>query len=98
PRQRCVLLEDAAELGEGRCADALHRSRAERGLEQVARVESAARSRAGADQRVDLVDEEDRVRLVLQMLENALEALLEIAPIFGAGEQGAHVERIDDGV
>ena len=66
PRQRRVLLEDAAVLGEGGRADALHRAGRQRGLQQVAGVERAARRGAGADQRVDLVDEQDRVRLVLQ--------------------------------
>ena len=33
----------------------------QRGLEQVRRVERAARRRAGADDRVDLVDEQDRL-------------------------------------
>ncbi len=66
-----------------------------RGLEQVAGVERAARGRAGADQRVDLVDEQDRVGLLLQLLQHALQALLEVAAVLGAGEQRAHVERVD---
>ena len=49
---------------------------------------------AGADQRVDLVDEKDRVRVVDQLLEHRLQALLEVAAILGAGEQRAHVERV----
>jgi hypothetical protein len=54
--------------------------------------------RAGADQRVDLVDEENGVGLVLQLLEHALQALLEVAAVLGAGQQRAHVERVDGGV
>ena len=54
-----------------------------------------AGGRAGADQRVDLVDEEDRVGVVDQLLEHRLQALLEVAAILGAGEQRAHVERVD---
>ncbi len=95
PRQRRVLLEDAAVLGEGGRADALHLPAAQRRLEQVARVEGAAGGRAGADQGVDLVDEQDRARLVLERLEHALEALLEVAAVLGAGQQRAHVERVD---
>ena len=96
PRQGRVLLEDAPVFGERGGADALHRARAEGGLQQVARVERAARRRACPDQGVDLVDEEDRVRLVLEVLEHALQALLEITAVLGAGQQGAHVERVDD--
>ena len=70
----------------------------QRRLEQVAGVERAARGGAGADQRVDLVDEQDRVRLVLQRLQHALQALLEVAAVLGAGQQRAHVERVDGGI
>lgn len=44
---------------------------------------------------MDFVDEQDGVRLVLERLEHALEALLEIAAVLGAGQQRAHVQRID---
>jgi hypothetical protein len=47
-----------------------------------------------ADQRVDLVDEQDRVRIVHQLLEHGLQALLEIAAVLRPREQRAHVERI----
>ena len=36
-------------------------------LDQVRRVHHAARGRAGADHRVDLVDEQDRARLLLEL-------------------------------
>ena len=93
-RERVVLLEDAAVLVVGRRADALERPGRQRGLEQVGRVERAAGGRAGADQRVDLVDEEDRVGIVDELLQHRLQALLEVAAILGAGEQRAHVERV----
>jgi hypothetical protein len=68
------------------------------GLSRLAGVQRAAAGRTGADQRVDLVDEEDRVGLVLQLLEHALQALLEVAAVLGAGQQRAHVQRVDGGV
>ena len=37
------------------------------------------------------------LRLVLQLLEHALQALLEVAAVLGAGQQRAHVQRIDGG-
>ena len=42
---------------------------------------------------MDLVDEQDRVLVLLDLLHHLLEALLEIAAIARAGEQRAHVER-----
>ena len=95
PRQRVVLLEDLPVLVVGRRADALQRAGRQRGLQQVGRVERAARRRAGADDRVDLVDEQDRLRVLGELLQHRLQALLEIAAVFRAGEQRAHVERVD---
>ena len=66
----------------------------QRRLQQVGRVERAARRRAGADDRVDLVDEQDRLRALGQLLQHRLQPLLEVAAVLGAGEQRAHVERI----
>jgi hypothetical protein len=93
-----VLLEHAAEFGIGRCADALQCARRQGRLEQVGCVHGAARCGTGADQGMDLVDEKDGVRIVRQLLEDPLQALLEIAPIFGTGQQGAHVQAIHRGV
>ena len=64
-----------------------------RRLEQVRRIHRAAGGGAGADHGVDLVDEHDRARIGLDLLDHLLEALLEIAAIARAGEQRAHVER-----
>ena len=97
-RERVVLLEHAAVLDVGGGADALQLAVGERRLEQVGGVQRAARGGAGADHGVDLVDEQDRVRVVDQLLEHRLQALLEIAAVLGAGEQRAHVERVDGGL
>jgi hypothetical protein len=51
---------------------------------------------AGADHRVDLVDEQDGVGELLQLVHDRLQPLLEIAAVAGAGQQRAHVERVDD--
>ena len=53
------------------------------------------RGRAGADHGVDLVDEQDRAGLRLELRQHRLQPLLEIAAIARAGEQRAHVERED---
>ena len=97
-RQRMVLLEHAAEFRERGRADALQLAVRQGRLEQVRGVERAARGRTGADDRVDLVDEQDAVRRVLQLLQHGLQALLEVAAVLGAGQQRAHVQRIHDGI
>ncbi len=62
-------------------------------LQQVGGVDRALGG-AGADDRVQLVDEEDDLALGgLDLLEHGLEPLLELAAVLGAGEQGADVER-----
>ena len=51
---------------------------------------------AGADDRVELVDEEDDLPLrVGDLLEHRLEPLFELAAVLRAGDQRAHVERDD---
>ena len=47
------------------------------------------------DERVQLVDEEDRVVGVAQLLDDLLEPLLELAAVLGAGHQRADVEGQD---
>ena len=44
---------------------------------------------------MDLVDEQDRAGDLLQFVDHALEALLEIAPVLGAGDERAHIQRVD---
>ena len=48
---------------------------------------------AGADDGVQLVDEQHHVLGVLDLLERALETLLELASVLGAGHHAAQVER-----
>jgi hypothetical protein len=51
-----------------------------------------------ADSNVFSLDEQNRIGLVLEALEHALEALLEVAAVLSAGQQRAHVQRIDIGL
>ena len=44
---------------------------------------------------MNFVDEQDRVRPVFQGLQNALQALLKITPVFGTCKQSTHVQGID---
>ena len=95
PLERGVLLDVLAVLVERRRADRVELAAGEHRLEQVRGVHRAL-GRAGADDRVELVDEQDDLALgVLDLLEDGLEALLELAAELGPGDERAEVERDD---
>ena len=50
---------------------------------------------AGADDGVDLVDEQDDVAALVDLLEHLLQALLEVTAVAGACDQGAEVQRVE---
>src|SRR5439155_26289677 len=50
---------------------------------------------AGADEIVELVDEQDDVAALLDLLHDLLQPLLELAAVLGAGDEGGEVERVD---
>ena len=93
--QGAVALERGLVLAVRRRADAAQLPRGDGGLEDVRGVHRAARHRAGADDRVDLVDEEDGVLLLQQRGDDRLQPLLELAAVFRPGQHRAHVERVD---
>ena len=95
PGQGRVFFENTAVLGEGGGANAFQLTRTQGGLEQIGRVQSAPRGSTGTNQGVNLVNEQDGLGFVLEGLEHALEALLKVPPVFGASQQGTHVERIN---
>ncbi len=91
--ERGVLLDVLAVLVERGRADAMQLAARERGLQHVAGVDRAF-GLAGADHRVQLVDEDDRAAFVGgDVLQHGLQALLELAAVLGAGQQRRHVER-----
>ena len=95
PLERRVLLDVFLVLGERRRTDGPQLPAGQRGLEHVGRVHRPF-GRAGSDQRVQLVDEEDdRALGLLDLLENGLEPVLELAPVLGAGDHRAEIERHD---
>ena len=96
--QGAVFLEVLAIFLVGGRSHAAQGAGRQSGLQQVGRIHRPARGGARADHRVDLVDEQDRVVVVLQLLDHLFQAFLEVAAIAGAGQQGAHVQRIDGGV
>ena len=95
PLERRVLLDVLAVLVERRRADAAELAAREHRLEHVRGVDGAL-GRARADDRVQLVDEEDDLAgRVRDLLEHGLEPLLELAAVLRAGEQRTDVERPD---
>ena len=93
--ERGVLLDVLAVFVERGRADAVQLAARQRGLEHVAGVHRAL-GLAGADHGVQLVDEQDDLAFLLgEVVEHALQALLELAAELGAGDQRAHVERED---
>ena len=95
PLEGGVLLDVLAVLVERGRADRAQLAAGEHGLEQVGRVDRALGC-ARADDRVQLVDEQDDAAVGRgDLLEHGLEALLELAPVLRARQQRAEVERPD---
>ena len=94
PLEGRVPLDVLAVLVERGRADALELAARQRRLEDVGGVDGALGG-AGADERVQLVDEEDRVARAAQLLDDLLEPLLELAAVLGARHERADVERQD---
>ena len=93
--ERGVLLDVLAVLVERGRSDAAELATGEHRLQEIRRVDRALGS-AGADDRVELVDEQHDAPLArLDLGQHRLEALLELAPVLRAGEQRADVERPD---
>src|SRR3990172_6259058 len=90
--ERGIALDVLAVLVERGGPDALELAAGERRLQDVGGVDRALRS-AGAHERVQLVDEEDRVVRAAKLLDDLLEALLELAAVLRAGHEGSDVER-----
>ena len=87
-----VALDAPSVLGDRGRADAAQVAARQGGLQEIRRV-AAARFAAGADQHVDLVDEQDHAPAPRDLLEQALDALLQLAAVASAGQQAPHVER-----
>jgi hypothetical protein len=91
--ERAVLLDMLAVLVERGGADAVELAPRQQRLEQVARVHRTLGG-AGAHDGVQLVDEEQHLPLaLLHLVQDGLQALLELAPVLGARDQRAHVQR-----
>src|SRR5690554_1488605 len=96
--QCTILLENAAELLKGGGSYAADLTRGQQWLEQIGRVHDTAGGRAGANDGMDFVDEQDRLGTFLQRLEQRLEALLEVPAVLGTGQQCAEIQRVHHGL
>ena len=83
-----------AVLVERRGADRLQLTAGEHRLEDRRRVDRAF-GRTGADERVQLVDEQDDVAAGADLLQHLLQALFEVAAVARARDQRAEVERVE---
>ena len=92
-----VLLDVLAVLVERRGADALDFAAGQGRLEHVRGVDRAFRA-AGADQRVQLVDEQDRVLRPADFVHHRLDPLFELAAVLRAGDHHRQVEHHDPAV
>ncbi len=90
--ERSILLDVLPILGRSRRADAPDLAPRERRLENVCRIERAL-GRARADERMELVDEHDDVRVVGQLLHDRLQALFELTTVLRASDDQRNVER-----
>ena len=91
--ERGVLLDVLAVLVERRRPDGLELAAREHRLEDAGRVDRAL-CRAGADERVDLVDEQHDVPARADLLQHLLQALLEVTAVPRAGHEASEVERV----
>ena len=89
--QRGVLFDALAIFVERGRADALEFAAGERGLDDVRGVHGALGS-ARADERVELVDEEDGLFGRAHLVEDGLDAFLELAAVFRARDHQGQVE------
>jgi hypothetical protein len=88
-----VLLEVLAVLLEGGRADRLELSAGQHRLEDARRVDRALGG-TRPDERVQLVDEQDDVAAGADLLQDLLEALLEVTAVARPGHQRAEVEGV----
>ena len=94
-RERLVLLDELLVLAQRRRADDPDLAAGQHRLEDVGRVGRRAQRRAGADHRVDFVDEQDQVRALLDLADHVLDAVLEHAAQHRPRDHRVHLQ-VDD--
>ena len=89
--KRGILLDILAVLVEGRRADALDLATRERGLEHIGRVDGAFSSTC-ADERVQLIDEQNDVLGAAHFVHDRLDALFELTAVLGTCHHGGEIK------
>ena len=97
PLEGAVLLDVLAVLVERGGADALDLAAGQGRLEHVGGVDRPLGA-AGADQGVQLVDEEDRVLGAPDLVHDGLDPLFELAAVLGAGDHHREIQDHDPAV
>ena len=92
--QRTVLLDVLAVFIERRGTDALKFSAAQGGLQNVGRIDCAFRS-TSSNQRVQLVDEQDRVACAADFIHHCFDAFFELTAVLCAGDHHGEVKNDD---
>ena len=92
--QRLILLDILAVLVEGGGADDLDLPAGEGGLQDVARVHGTFALTGGGDG-VDLVDEQDDVARRLDLTQQTLDPLFELAAELGARHKAGQIQQVD---
>src|SRR6266567_1686915 len=91
PLQRAVFFHGLAVFARRRRADALNLTARKCGLQYISRVQRAFR-RTGAHQRVQLVDEHDRILALHQFLHDGLQPFFELSAVFCASNDQGEVQ------
>ena len=94
-RQRPVLFKNTAKFLERGRANAAQFAGSQDRFDQVRGIHHAARGCAGPDDRVYFIDEENRVRDILQFPDHCFQALLEITAVLGAGQQRTKIQCVN---
>src|SRR5437867_1537515 len=94
PLQRAVLLDVLPEFVKGRRADALQLTTRERGFQHIGRVDRSLGA-AGAYDRMQLVDENDRILGLADFVHHSLQTLLELPAILRTRHHGGKVQGDD---
>ena len=92
PLERAILLNRLAVFRRRRRADALNFAPAQRRLQDVRGVERSLRG-SRSHQRVQFVDEDDRVLALHQFLHDGLQPFFELPAIFRSGDDQRQIER-----
>src|SRR5439155_19440236 len=92
--ERTIFLDGLAIFGGSCGADALDFTAGQCRLQDVGRIERPL-GRSGADQRVQFIDENNRVRIIDEFFHDRLQSLFELSTVLGSSDNQRQVEHED---